>query len=171
MPFPSNFNLVATPDEMAEQYHYYMTEMWREGRSTDFAVQLAQLNDIKYSNRSQRGDFPRLVAHYRPLWRTRQYGDEFGDALRPSQVLAAAEVCALPPGRSCARGGALRRGRGKREGPTSKRREPNEKAKEEEKEKEGEAQEDIGYLDEYDPAALIRSVGKEARPGRRSFFI
>ncbi|KAF8819390.1 hypothetical protein IE077_001081 [Cardiosporidium cionae] len=74
-----------TKAEMAEMYHYSMTEMRREGRYRDYAEQIAQENDIVYEKRGDRKLFPALMSIYKPLWTNRQYGDEFGAALKEEE--------------------------------------------------------------------------------------
>ncbi|PFH35424.1 hypothetical protein BESB_063110 [Besnoitia besnoiti] len=75
-----------TTEEMAELWHYWMTESHREGRYTDFHSEIGCYSDIEYEDRNYRKKFPRLMALYRPLWTHRKFGDEFGDALRPDEA-------------------------------------------------------------------------------------
>ncbi|EUD72635.1 hypothetical protein YYG_02536 [Plasmodium vinckei petteri] len=74
--------------EMAEMYHYFMTEIRNEGRSHQLAE---DPNDDRYQSyelQNERKKFPALIALYKPLWSNKKYGEEFGDALTPSQKLS-----------------------------------------------------------------------------------
>ncbi|CBZ50162.1 conserved hypothetical protein [Neospora caninum Liverpool] len=75
-----------TVHEMAEMWHFWMTEAHREGRYTDFHSEIGCYSDIEYEDRILRKRYPRLMALYRPLWSHRKYGDEFGDAVRPDEA-------------------------------------------------------------------------------------
>ncbi|KFH04551.1 putative transmembrane protein [Toxoplasma gondii MAS] len=88
--------------EMAELWHFWMTEAHREGRYTDFHSEIGCYSDIEYEDRLLRKRYPRLMALYRPLWCHRKYGDEFGDAVRPdeappAEVLSAFGAPLTPP--------------------------------------------------------------------------
>ncbi|KEP63277.1 UNVERIFIED_CONTAM: hypothetical protein HHA_297320 [Hammondia hammondi] len=88
--------------EMAEMWHFWMTEAHREGRYTDFHSEIGCYSDIEYEDRLLRKRYPRLMALYRPLWCHRKYGDEFGDAVRPDEtpsdeVLSAFGAPLTPP--------------------------------------------------------------------------
>ncbi|CAD2097886.1 conserved Plasmodium protein, unknown function [Plasmodium vinckei brucechwatti] len=74
--------------EMAEMYHYFMTEIRNEGRSHQLAE---DPNDDRYQSyelQNERKKFPALIALYKPLWSNKKYGEEFGDALTPNQKLS-----------------------------------------------------------------------------------
>ncbi|KAL8275220.1 hypothetical protein Esti_000804 [Eimeria stiedai] len=68
----------ASVAEHEELYHYLMTENHREGRYTDFHLEIAATQDVEYRLRPRRQSFRRLMALYRPLWAKRKYGEEFG---------------------------------------------------------------------------------------------
>ncbi|KAL8451637.1 hypothetical protein Emed_001799 [Eimeria media] len=86
----------ASVAEHEEMYHYLMTENHREGRYTDFHLEIAAAQDIEYRLRHRRQGFPRLMALYRPLWAKRKYGEEFGEPPKEEEEDAHDEVFTNP---------------------------------------------------------------------------
>ncbi|GAW80482.1 hypothetical protein, conserved [Plasmodium gonderi] len=71
--------------EMAEMYHYYMTEIRGEGRSHQSCEDPVNDKYQCYELQKQRDKFPALVSLYKPLWTNKKYGEEFGDAPKNEQ--------------------------------------------------------------------------------------
>ncbi|VUZ95184.1 conserved protein, unknown function [Plasmodium vivax] len=71
--------------EMAEMYHYYMTEIRGEGRSHQSCEDPVEDKYQCYELQKQRDQFPALVSLYKPLWTNKKFGDEFGQALREGE--------------------------------------------------------------------------------------
>ncbi|KAL8446792.1 hypothetical protein Emag_004553 [Eimeria magna] len=86
----------ASVAEHEELYHYLMAENHREGRYTDFHLEIAATQDIEYRLRHRRQSFPRLMALYRPLWAKRKYGEEFGEPLEEEEEEAHDEAFINP---------------------------------------------------------------------------
>ncbi|CAA9987690.1 conserved Plasmodium protein, unknown function [Plasmodium knowlesi strain H] len=73
--------------EMAEMYHYYMTEIRGEGRSHQSSEDPVEDRYQCYELQKQRKQFPALVSLYKPLWTNKKFGEEFGDALQQGQKI------------------------------------------------------------------------------------
>ncbi|VWU50320.1 conserved protein, unknown function [Hepatocystis sp. ex Piliocolobus tephrosceles] len=73
--------------EMAEMYHYYMTEINGQGRSHQTFEDVVEDKYLCYELKEERKKFPALVSLYKPLWTNIKYGEEFGQAITPSHKL------------------------------------------------------------------------------------
>ncbi|CDO64490.1 conserved Plasmodium protein, unknown function [Plasmodium reichenowi] len=73
--------------EMAEMYHYYMTEIRGEGRINNLSEDPVEDKFQCYELQHDRKNFPALVSLYKPLWSNRKYGEEFGDALKKEEQI------------------------------------------------------------------------------------
>ncbi|SBT79127.1 conserved Plasmodium protein, unknown function [Plasmodium malariae] len=73
--------------EMAEMYHYYMTEIRGEGRAHQSCEDPVEDKYQCYELQNERKKFSALFALYKPLWSNKKFGEEFGDALREGEKL------------------------------------------------------------------------------------
>lgn len=82
-----SYSLNMSVEEMAEMYHYFMTEIRGEGRVHNLFEEPTEPKYLCYELKKERKKFPTLVALYKPLWTNKMYGEEFGDALQRHEKL------------------------------------------------------------------------------------
>ncbi|CRG94117.1 conserved Plasmodium protein, unknown function [Plasmodium gallinaceum] len=82
-----SYSLNMSIDEMAEMYHYFMTEIRGEGRTHQSCEDPVEDKYQCYELQDERKKFPALISLYKPLWTNKKYGEEFGDALQEGEKL------------------------------------------------------------------------------------
>ncbi|SBS82652.1 hypothetical protein, conserved [Plasmodium ovale curtisi] len=80
-----SYSINMSISEMAEMYHYFMTEIRGEGRCHQSCEDPVEDKYQCYELQNDRTKFPALVSLYKPLWTNKKYGEEFGDALKEGE--------------------------------------------------------------------------------------
>lgn len=81
-PQHESYSLNMSIEEMAEMYHYFMTEIRGEGRVHNLFEDPVEAKYLCYELKKERTKFPALMSLYKPLWTHNKYGEEFGDSLQ-----------------------------------------------------------------------------------------